>query len=109
MEELPSLLLLMPADMWGCILSYLCPKDVCVFATANSYAAKLAQRQRQGILLARHCSRVQLRSVKHKMQARSNFVLTACGLQQLYERDVCQSHILDALQVRVHSSLSVGR
>lgn len=99
MELLPPSLLWLPADVWGCILSCLCPKDVCAFSCSTSKALHIACSRRRGVLLARHWGRLQVRAVRQHMQARGSFVRDTCSMEQLHSRESCQAQILETLRV----------
>jgi len=99
MELLPPSLLWLPADVWGCIMSCLCPRDVCVFSCSTSKALQIADSRRRGVLLARHWGRLQVRAARQHMRARSTFVRDTCSMAQLLSRESCQAQILETLQV----------
>jgi hypothetical protein len=96
--ELQSLLLL-PNDVWERVLTITDPKDICSLGCSSMHNSHLAGSKRRGVLLARHCGRLQLRVVRQCMRARSTFVSNTCSRQQLDSREASQAQILATLQV----------
>jgi hypothetical protein len=100
-EETPSPLLLLPNDVWEDILGRTDPRDVCSLACSAPCCLKLAASARRAVQLARHYGRLQLRALRHGMEAREEFVSRKICNRRLISREASQAQILDLLQVRV--------
>jgi hypothetical protein len=100
-------LLHLPNDVWQHILYSIDPTDICALGCASQLATRLSSSKRRGVVLARHCGRLQLRAVRHSMHTRCTFVAKACSKEHLSDRETCQADILATLLVGAQHAAAV--